>query len=593
MLAGGSVIVSGSLMLEGIIASATRAAFSDAENRFAMLDQLLYRVESDTRKTGRAALAWFAGSYPTMADAKAAGKDRLRAETTHLGVDEVYFIGTDGIIEVTSFEPDEGFDIFSLGDQFTQFIKGIAGSGHYADQRMSMSTSTAKANSYQYYGPSGSDYIVEVSTRIDYAVPKTFPRFTFQALLQLLFNAEAHEGEARLVRAVDLIGGGGGQYRSYTNESFVAPHLADLADRALAEDRTVELRNGSLTTIIKPMALSRYDFEYVDGGTLAVFTADRSMVSKFAFISGAVSLSLIAAAISVSYLFNIAWFRRNVANRVEKLSSAMERMGTSGSVETLDDGMEDEISSIARNASNMVEQIHARNTELSTLAQTLEEEVDAGIRRETSLKEALEANQALVHEMNHRVKNNLQIAMSLASMQAQSACSEETTQSLERMRSRLGVISMVQDHALSQPEKPRVIMDHFLADICADIAGSCGSQTARISRTINADGMEIEPDATITIGLIVAELVDNAYRHAFAEAASGSLSVTLLDVGTSVAPHWFELTVADDGAGTPRRGARKGGVGLELAEALAAQLEGKLTWHSDGGTRVTVTLRLD
>lgn len=588
LLAGGSVIVSGSLLLESIVSSATSAAFSDAENRFAMLDQLLYRVESDTRKTGRAALSWFAGSYPALADAAAAGRDRLKADAVRLGVDEVYFIGPDGVIGATSFQPDEGFDMFALGGPFTEFLEGIAGSDRYADQRMTMSTGTAKANSYQYHGPAGSDYIVEVSTRIDGAVPRTFPRFTFQALLQLLFNAEDREGETRLVRAVDLIGGGGGRYRSYTHESFVEPRLAELADRALAEGKTAELRNGAMTTIIKPIALSRFDFDFVDGGTLAVFTADRSMVKKFAFISGSVSLSLIIAAIAASYLFNIAWFRRYVSHRLERLSSAMERIGTFGSMETLDDGLEDEISSIAKNAGGMVEQIHARNIELSALARRLEEEVDAGARREKSLTEALEANQALVHEMNHRVKNNLQIAMSLASMQAQSDCGAETVVALERMRARLGVISMVQDHALSEPEKPRVSMDRFLADICADIAGSFGSRTARIHRTVDADGLEIEPDATIAIGLIVAELVDNAYRHAFAEADAGSLSVTLLDVGTSVAPHWFELAVADDGGGTPRRG----GVGLELAEALATQLGGKLTWHTDSGTRVTVTLRL-
>jgi len=588
LLAGGSVIVSGSLMLESIISSATAAAFSDAENRFAMLDQLLYRVESDTRKTGRSALSWYAGSYPALADAAAAGKDRLKADAAALGVDEVYFIGIDGVIGATSFEPDEGFNMFALNGPFTDFLEGLAGSGRYADQRMTMSTGTAKANCYQYYGPAGSDYIVEVSTRIDNAVPRTFPRFTFPALLQLLFNAGDREGEARLARAVDLIGGGAGQYRSYTHESFVDSRLAALADRALAEGKTAEMRNGSITTIIKPMALSRFDFDFVDGGTLAVFTADRSKVRGFALCSGAVSLSLILAGIAASFLFNIAWFRRNVTHRLEKLSSAMERIGTSGSAETLDDGLKDEISSIARNASGMVEQIHARNHELSALARKLEEEVDAGSKREKCLTEMLEANQALVHEMNHRVKNNLQLAMSLASMQTRADCGAETVVALERMRARLAVISMVQDHALSEPKKPRVAMNHFLADICADIAGSFGFRTARISRTIDADGVDIEPDATIAVGLIVAELVDNAYRHAFAEAVSGSLSVSLLDVGTSVAPHWLELTVADDGAGSPR----KGGVGLELAEALATQLGGRLSWHSDGGTRVTVTLRL-
>jgi two-component sensor histidine kinase len=591
LLAGGSVIVSGSIMLESIVSSATRAAFSDAENRFAMLDSLLYRVESDTRKTGRAALSWFAASYPTLADAGAAGRDKLKADAAALGVDEVYFIGVDGIIGATSFEPDVGFDMFALGSQFTGFLMGLSGSGRYADQRMTMSTATAKANSYQYYGPSGSDYIIEVSTRIDNAVPKTFPRFTFKALLNLLFNAQDGDGEARLVRAIDLIGGGGGRYRSYTMEAFADPQLAALADRALSMGGTAEVRDGSITTIVKPLPLSKFDFDYVDGGTLAVFIADRSMVREFTLISGAVSLAFIAAAIAVSYMLAFSSFRRNVANRLEALSSAMERVGSLGSIESLDDGMEDEISTIARGASGMVDQIRQRNAELSAFARRLEEEVEAGARREKALTEALEANQALVHEMNHRVKNNLQLAMSLASMQARNDCGEETIAALERMRARLGIISMVQDHALCEPERPRVDMQRFMTEIKTDIAAASGKRAASISARIDAGDAEFDPDTAMAVGLIAAELIDNAYSHAFPAGGSGSLEITLRparDGAAAGGDGGWELVVADDGAGAPTAG----GVGLELAGALATQLGGALTWKSDGGTRVAVTMRL-
>jgi len=376
---------------------------------------------------------------------------------------------------------------------------------------MTMSTRTAKTNSYQYHGPSGSDYLIEVSTRIDSAVPKTFPRFTFQGLINLLLNAHDGTDETRLIRAVDLIGGGNGLYRSYTNEKFVDQSLAELADRALAGSGSAEMRNGFRTTMVTSISLSKFDFDYVDSGTFAVFIADRSLVWKFGMLSGTISLALVTAAIVASYRLSVGSFQKNVTLRLESLSSSMERIGSLGSPETLDDGMGDEISAIARSAGDMVEQIRQRNTELSAFARRLEEEIDAGSRREKAL-----------------------------------------------------------------------------SDIRNDIAAAYGTRTKLVSSGVYAGSAEFEPDTAMATGLIAAELIDNAYRHAFPESRTGSLTLTLAPAVDGVSDSAWKLVVMDDGQGAPKTG----GVGLELAGALATQLGGTLSWESAGGTRVTVTMRL-
>ena len=101
----------------------------------------------------------------------------------------------------------------------------------------------------------------------------------------------------------------------------------------------------------------------------------------------------------------------------------------------------------------------------------------------------------------------------------------------------------------------------------------------RIERRISSADCSFAPDRAVALGLAAAELIDNAYRHAFASADSGVLTVTLDDVGCAGA---FILVVADNGTGTPQ----PGGVGLEIVEALASQLGGSVSWTSDGGTRV-------
>lgn len=587
LLAGGGAILTGSFMLQRIISNLTEEELVDAENRFTLIDNIMYRVESETRKRGRAALAALAQSYPSLDAALASNSDRLKLHAGSLGVDDVYFLDRSGVIRASSMQAETGFSLYSLGDEYRSFLEGLLASGRFADQRVTMAFNTAKVTSYQYYGPPGADYIIEVSSRMEDALARTFPRYTFKSLLRLLLNLDRDPDKVHLVSAVDLVTGDTGQYRSYIDGRIIDRRLAALVDLALARDGYARERTGSRTTTVKSMPFSHLDFDFVDTKTLAVFEADTSLVLTFGLLSMAVSLTIVVAAIMATYFLSVESFRKNVALRLESLSKAMKRVGTTGSAEPLDDGLDDEISAIAQTAGAMVAEIRQRNSELSELARCLEEEVEAGVSREKALAEALEANQALVHEMDHRVKNNLQLAMSLAAMQARSQPSQEVSRELERMRTRLGTLSMVQDHALIEPDRPRVDMQRLLSTIRADIASTSGRPAQAVLVDIDASGMELEPDIAMAVGLIAAEFIDNAYRHAFCGMESGRLSVSLKPLGPDPETGLWELAVSDNGPGSPE----SGGVGLELAEALSTQLGGSLSWESSSGTRIRATLR--
>lgn len=586
LIAGAGIITTGTILMNRIIDTATETAFQEVENRLVILDRMLYRAEMDAVASGHAAIERLVERYPAMADAKAAGPGSLRDSADELGISEIYFIDASGVIEATSFAPDLGLNLFSLGPEFKGFLRRIRGSGRFADQRLSMSSLTSQANSYQYYGPEGADYLIEVSTRLDVAVPRSFPGLGFPELIRLLLN-QGGGSTKPFVRATDFIWGNDPPYRSFIDQRPVDDDLTRLISSAAAGE-TVSSTAGPTRTLVRSLSLARSDFDYMDKGMYAVLVVDRSPARDFVVVSAAVSLALIGLAIAASYLWAKGSFDRHVTCRLEELESAMNKIGSGDADARLhdgEDGEDDEIASIGRSAEGMVEQIRERNAELSSFARKLEEEVSEGVRREKALEDILEANQALVHEMDHRVKNNLQFAMSLASIQARMVESEVARLALERMRSRLSVISMVQDYALKDPDRPRVRMEGFLSDVCADIAGSFNRQISRIRRRIDAGDVEMDAPAAIAIGLIVAELIDNAYRHAFADVGAGVLSIVMRhgDVG---AAGGLSITVEDDGNGEPR----EGGVGLELAGALAAQLGGGLSWESSGGTRVTLTI---
>lgn len=577
LLAGAGVITCGMYLMNRIVDTATETAYHEVENRFVILDNVLARVERDSAETGHLALLKLAARYPTISDARAAGIEGLRGQVARLGISEAYFISLDGVIEATSFLPDQGFDLFGLGAEFKEFLAGQVGSGRFADQRMSMSTNTSQVNSYQYYGPPGADYILEVSTRLDESVPRTFPGLALDDLLKLLLNSESGP-EGALVRVSDFIWGWYPPFRSFITQEPVDATLSALISQA-ATDGSASRNTGMRQTIVRSLSLSERDFDYSDKYTFMVLVADRTPVLEFALVSGAVSLVLIAAAIAGSYFLARGSFDRHVTTRIETLETAMTRIGSGDPGARLDDGCGDEIAGIGRHAEAMVTQIREHNADLSALARKLEEEADEGARREKSLTEALDANHALVHEIDHRVKNNLQVAISLASMQSRTAKSEETRIALDRMRIRLAIMAMVQDQALRFPDSPIVDMTQFLQDVAANVGAGHPQAFMRIERRISSADCSFAPDRAVALGLAAAELIDNAYRHAFASADSGVLTVTLDDVGCAGA---FILVVADNGTGTPQ----PGGVGLEIVEALASQLGGSVSWTSDGGTRV-------
>jgi two-component sensor histidine kinase len=153
---------------------------------------------------------------------------------------------------------------------------------------------------------------------------------------------------------------------------------------------------------------------------------------------------------------------------------------------------------------------------------------------------------------------------------------------LDRMRMRLAVMAMVQDQALRSPDSPIVDMTQFLQDVAANVAASHQETCQRIERRVSSADCPFAPDRAVALGLAAAELIDNAYRHAFASVDSGVLTITLDDDGCAGS---FRLVVEDDGEGEPK----PGGVGLEIVEALASQLGGSVSWTTSAGTRVELS----
>ncbi|MBT4497254.1 MAG: response regulator [Gemmatimonadetes bacterium] len=200
-----------------------------------------------------------------------------------------------------------------------------------------------------------------------------------------------------------------------------------------------------------------------------------------------------------------------------------------------------------------------------------------------ALEESLAYQKSLLREVHHRVKNNLQVVMSLLRMQIRRSPSEACSRALQDVMGRLQAVSRVHDrlHAGCDPEE--MDLGRYLEVLMEDLRPLLpdGVDLVMERVRVGADIGQIVP-----FGLIVNELVTNALQHAFPEGRPGVIRVGLNRNGTDE----LVVEVRDDGVGFPDEGSDDGdGIGMKLVAALTEQIGGNVEiGSSEVGTLIRV-----
>ncbi len=190
----------------------------------------------------------------------------------------------------------------------------------------------------------------------------------------------------------------------------------------------------------------------------------------------------------------------------------------------------------------------------------------------------------LLQELQHRVANSLQIIASVLMQSARRVQSEETKAHLRDAHHRVMSIATLQQQ-LASSQMGAVELRSYFTQLCQSLGASMIQDHDRLSLEVNADGSSVDANVSVSLGLIVTELVINALKHAFPTGSSGKIIVDYHASG----PDWT-LSVSDDGAGTPEQMAdAKPGLGSIIIGALATQLEAVIeTQGNHPGTKVSV-----
>ena len=212
-------------------------------------------------------------------------------------------------------------------------------------------------------------------------------------------------------------------------------------------------------------------------------------------------------------------------------------------------------------------------------------------QRERRLERVIAHRDALIAEIHHRVKNNLQMVASLLSLQSGRVRSDEAREALNSARRRVLSLSVLHKHLFERDDVENVDVGKFLDDLCVQLRGShVGSYDARIRITCEHDSLILPTRDSIAIGLIATEAVTNATKYAFPGKRPGKIGVRLTIAGDRA-----RLVIKDDGIGAEGESdpALSGGLGRSLMEGLAGQLGGTLTVRQDQGTEVVVEFAID
>ena len=225
--------------------------------------------------------------------------------------------------------------------------------------------------------------------------------------------------------------------------------------------------------------------------------------------------------------------------------------------------------------------------EIAGLSDDLHSMSDAISQRNAALETAAKVTLAMSREVNHRVKNNLQMVMSLLSLQTAQVDDPAAKLILNQTRARmaaLGLIYRLMYNDDDGAEAGRVNLRRLFVELASQLRNDA-TNGQHIDVECIAPDVTRSVDQAIPLAMLIVEAATNAYRHAFPEARHGKIAITLV-----MAEAHGNLLVHDNGIGFDPA-ISPGAMGVELMNAFAFQLDGQLRIESQSGNGVSVALR--
>jgi two-component sensor histidine kinase len=201
-------------------------------------------------------------------------------------------------------------------------------------------------------------------------------------------------------------------------------------------------------------------------------------------------------------------------------------------------------------------------------------------------KKANSEKEALLKEIHHRVKNNLQIISSLLSIQTDKVTDRKVIDAVQESQSRVKAMALIHQLLYQDEDITQIDFSVYLPQLVNAVASIFKKNGTEIQTTIQADGIALDIDTAVPLGLITAELASNAFKYAFNQIRKGALYIVLEENNNE----HYKLKVADNGPGMPdtTEVEKLQSMGLRLVNILTEQLDGHFSYCYNKGSEFSV-----
>ena len=229
----------------------------------------------------------------------------------------------------------------------------------------------------------------------------------------------------------------------------------------------------------------------------------------------------------------------------------------------------------------------------------LGEAVDTALRQEAlrrakeqaeaAVREARDRAQMLLREVNHRVANSLALVAALAHMQTSAVSDPAAKAALLEMQARISAIAGIHRRLYTSDDVEAVELDAYLASLVDELQASMRATGRDHAIRLNAEPVRLPTDKAVSVGVMVTELVTNAYKYAYPPETRGEIRVALRRSDLNM----LELSVEDDGVGWTGVGEPSGtGLGSRIVRAMATNLRTALVYATERqGTRASLSFQ--
>ncbi len=203
------------------------------------------------------------------------------------------------------------------------------------------------------------------------------------------------------------------------------------------------------------------------------------------------------------------------------------------------------------------------------------------------IKKALEEKEILIKEIHHRVKNNLIVMSSLLNLQADYVKDKASYEMFMESKNRAKSMALIHERLYQSTDLREIDFGEYIRSLSMDLYRTYVSKPELIKLEMDLEPVKVDINTAIPCGLIINELVTNAFKHAFPDNMGGNVNIKFYSEDKNLV-----LDVSDDGVGFPKEIDFKNtdSLGLKLVNVLNSQIDGEIKFKIDNGTEFMIIL---